>query len=143
MSDFDSIVEKYYEEIITEKPAEIYTENSFERKAVYTAIERVNEKLDWDMKCTRIKKYIDFYAKYPICTKHKTGLTGGCDCCSDPWCYGPNCADCGPYEYCDYAVDEGDLMYKGRVPVGLRLYYKPVKFKTKYLHGGNNVSLTV
>lgn len=108
--------------LIDEHPTNFITENSYVRYCLYEALDMYALQYGkvW---VQRIKKKKDLYAEYPMCKKHKCRLTGGCDCCSDPWCCGPNCDMCFSNP-CNYAVDEGDFLYNAKVTVSLQIYYK-------------------
>lgn len=118
--------------IIDTKPNFIQTKNNYERKIIYEALEQIELQYNMVINCNRSKKWIPQIADKDMCSKHKCGLIGGCTCCSDPWCCGPNCEKCGRWSICRYAVYEGDEMYKSKVCVGIKLYYEndqKIKFK--------------
>jgi hypothetical protein len=117
--------------IINTKPQFVETKNSYERKIVYKALEHLELQHNIIVNCNRFKKWIPQIANKDMCSKHKCYLSGGCDCCSDPWCCGPNCSECGKWNICRYAVYEGDEMYKSKICVGVNLYYDGQKIKFK------------
>lgn len=108
--------------IIDNKPKFIATENSYIRLCIYKALEIYA--LQYGRVWIRRKKEMkSYFSEYQQCYKHKCGLFGACDCCSDPWCCGPNCIECGQWSKCKYAVDVGDFMYKAKVTAGLEIFY--------------------
>lgn len=130
-SDFEKKVEQYYDEIVSYKPEYIKTDSSFERKCVYTALERINNDLNLGIKCNRKKVWIQKRAENDMCKKHLKNLWGICDCCSDPFCIGPFC------DYCDgecaFGVYKGELLWKTKVVSGINLYYENCNMRPKKL----------
>jgi len=125
-------IDNMMEFIIQTKPNFIETKNSFERKIIYESLEQIFLFYNIKINCNRSKKWIPQIANGTMCYKHKCGLTGSCDCCSDPWCTGPNCEICGKWEICRFAVEKGDEMYKSKICVGINLYYnndQKIKYK--------------
>lgn len=119
--------------IVQKKPKFIKTTNSYDRKIVYKALEEILLIYNLKIKCNRSKQWVSQFAKKTMCYKHKCELTGACDCCSDPWCNGPNCEQCGKWEDCRFAVEKGDFMYKSKICVGINLFYECEKIKEKKL----------
>lgn len=118
--------------ILNTKPNFIETKNSYDRKIIYESLEKIELLYNITINCNRSKKWVAQFADRDMCSKHKYGLTGGCTCCSDPWCCGPNCEKCGRWRVCRYAVYEGDEMYKSKICVGINLHYddqQKIKFK--------------
>lgn len=118
--------------IVNTRPKFIETKNSYDRRIVYEALEKIELLYNIIINCNRSKKWVAQFADRDMCSKHKCSLIGGCTCCSDPWCCGPNCENCGRWSYCRYAVYEGDEMYKAKMCIGINLYYdneQKIKFK--------------
>lgn len=128
-------VDLFMEKIRIERPNFIATNNSFERKCVYTALENINRTDDIKILCNRKKEWKEIYAHDNICKKHNKKLSGSCDLCDDPWCCGPYCEDCESQyvDYCAHGVNEGDYLYKSRICVGINLYYDETQKSIKKL----------
>lgn len=109
--EFEITTQKYTDQILVCRPKFIKTNNSFERKCVYTALENINKLYNINVKCNRKKIWTHPISKYQMCQKHNEALRGSCDCCSDAFCSGPYCDSCGYNNYCRHAVDVGDEMY--------------------------------
>jgi hypothetical protein len=122
-NDITTITNNYIQQITQTKPTFIATANSFQRKCVFSAIEKINETIDTKITCNRKHGWYRPIATRTMCQKHKTGLRGACDCCSDPFCEGPYCDMCSFTTYCKHAVDVGDKMYKTKVVVGINLFH--------------------
>lgn len=131
-SEFTIIVNKYYQQIINDKPTFIQTKNSFERKCVYTALEQINTNLKLKISCNRNKIIIKPIANATMCQKHFKSLSGSCDDCTDPFCGGPYCEDCSLYDYCRHAIEIGDEMYSSKIINGINLYYDDKVTNIKY-----------
>lgn len=120
-------VQQIFDILINDKPTMIKTHNTYDRSCVYEALERYPGKI-WCQRYKVLKKEI---AEYPQCKKHRRSLSGGCDCCCDPFCCGPYCDMCGNYEYCRHAADVGDELYPYKATVGLNIFYEKPRFKCK------------
>jgi hypothetical protein len=123
----------YYQHILNDRPNYIKTKNSYDRLCVYMAIEMILNEGIIKISCNRKKIWFSPIATSPICQKHNKPLIGACDCCSDPYCTGPYCEDCGYIDYCRYDVDIGDNMYKRKIVDGLNIYYDLPNIKMKKL----------
>lgn len=131
--EFKNKVNEIINTILTTKPKFIETKNSYDRKIIYEALEQLELQYNFNVNCNRSKKWVQQYAEYTMCSKHKCGLSGGCDCCSDPFCCGPYCDQCSNYNYCRYAIEKGDCMYKSKICIGINLYYDRQKIRFKKL----------
>lgn len=116
--------------IVNEKPKFIKTETSYIRLCLYEALELYGLKHGkvWVKRQKELRREI---AKYPQFKKHKCGLRGCCNCCSDPWCCGPYCDMCYSNDYCRHAIDAGDELYPTKVTVGLEIFYERPKMNCK------------
>ena len=50
----------YYDLILKDKPTSIETSNPFLRRCIYTAVERINESTNLNIKCEKSIKFITF-----------------------------------------------------------------------------------
>lgn len=141
-SEFDKKTEYYYNQIINEKPNFVGTWNSFDRRCVYTAIERINKSTDLDIKCNRRKELEKPNPDYSYCSKHREITSGTCDYerCHDPVCERKECRQCaseGIYDD-EQPTIMGDELYPIKHIIGIDLYYgndpkqKKGKFKKLY-----------
>lgn len=116
------VVQQFLRDLVHNRPDLLLTPSSFHRMCAYEALTIFGMQFGtvW---AQRRREQVVTLAQYPQCRKHRCGLTGGCDCCSDPWCGGPNCEQCGRWETCRHAVDEGDVLFTGKQATALRVFY--------------------
>lgn len=126
-----ALVQQFLQTLVRERPETLATPSSFHRLCAYEALEIFGLQFGtvW---AHRRRERVTTVAKFPQCRKHRCGLTGGCECCSDPWCSGPNCEECGSWKICRHAVDEGDVLFAGKETTALCvLYTRPAATKIR------------
>jgi hypothetical protein len=129
--------EKYYD-MLCDNVDYIKTSNSYERLCVYIALKKYGNYVG-EIWFQRKKEWVALPVPHDfMCGRHRCSLMYVDDYEGDYGCH--KCGNCWENrrwihfygDQCNHVVDEGDYFPKGKITVGLNIFYEKQKMKLKH-----------